>query len=795
MLKRSILKISTFLMLMVSVALIFVACGKVEFKVNFVVDDEIYATINTNGEEVIKMPTDPTKEGYIFDGWYWDNNDWQNPFTANSLLDAPLSSDMSVYAKWATPDSLQGTEISIKDFESLSGDKYSLKVSNATASLSLGSYVSVNSKTKWTLSTDIYGNNTIASKVATLSIGDNTYYVLVTADNGSTQLYTLQIRRKPIYNVIFDTAGGTAVQKQEVEEDSLATAPETTKEGYTFASWNYDFSNPITDNMVVVASWNANSYKINYDVNGGELENKHTEVTFDQNYQLSTPTKRGYSFIGWYNGEDLVENGIYKTAGDTNLKASWEIIDYKITYDLKGGSVAIANPSTYTVETDNIILNNPTQLGYEFIGWTGTDVTEPSKGVIIYSNSIGDRTYTANWEFNGYKINYHLNGGENNSNNPATYTVEDEITLQAPTKVTDVTTTTTTYLGNGNYSVEQLVTAYTFLGWFADENFENSITTISGTSAVVLYAKWSENTTTTTTTTTIQAYSRDGKYVYFGSYPQTKVTNSTLTTSLNSLAGALPTSGNNQKWTSYGYYISGSVSNYMWYIDVEYSEAKYRGVYFTSYRPYYCTNRSSSSNGYQDDNGYYTSTVYWFKYEPIKWQILEESNGYATILADLALDSQQYDYDGSYSNNYANSTIRAWLNDTFYNTAFNDFQKALIQTVTVDNSASSTGSSSNSYACANTNDKVWLLSYTEAFNKYFSSNSERTKKSSDYAKSQGCWTSKISGYEGNCYWWLRSPYFSNSYRAWSVSDDGIYDIYSVYLTNSGVVPALKIKLS
>ena len=73
-----------------------------EFKVNFVVDGEIYATVDTNGNEVIKMPENPTKEGYNFDGWYWDKDEWEKPFTANSLLDAPLSSDMSVYAKFVS---------------------------------------------------------------------------------------------------------------------------------------------------------------------------------------------------------------------------------------------------------------------------------------------------------------------------------------------------------------------------------------------------------------------------------------------------------------------------------------------------------------------------------------------------------------------------------------------------------------------------------------------------------------------------------------------------------------------
>ena len=87
--------------LTVAITLGLASCGNdVEFNVKFIVDGEIYATVGTNGEETIKIPENPTKDGYIFDGWYWDNGAWQKPFTANSLLDAPLSSDMSVYAKW-----------------------------------------------------------------------------------------------------------------------------------------------------------------------------------------------------------------------------------------------------------------------------------------------------------------------------------------------------------------------------------------------------------------------------------------------------------------------------------------------------------------------------------------------------------------------------------------------------------------------------------------------------------------------------------------------------------------------
>ncbi|MBO4308938.1 MAG: leucine-rich repeat protein [Clostridia bacterium] len=92
--------------LLLAAVLLLAACGgAVQFKLNFIVDGEVYATIDTAGKEAIKMPEDPTKEGDTFDGWYWDKDTWQKPFTANSLLDAPLSSDMNVYAKWKIAES------------------------------------------------------------------------------------------------------------------------------------------------------------------------------------------------------------------------------------------------------------------------------------------------------------------------------------------------------------------------------------------------------------------------------------------------------------------------------------------------------------------------------------------------------------------------------------------------------------------------------------------------------------------------------------------------------------------
>ncbi|MBQ2737341.1 MAG: InlB B-repeat-containing protein [Clostridia bacterium] len=69
-----------------------------KFDISFIVDNENYGKITTDGNEQIAMPENPQKDGYVFKGWYWDKGIWEKPFTANSLMDAPLSSDLSVYA-------------------------------------------------------------------------------------------------------------------------------------------------------------------------------------------------------------------------------------------------------------------------------------------------------------------------------------------------------------------------------------------------------------------------------------------------------------------------------------------------------------------------------------------------------------------------------------------------------------------------------------------------------------------------------------------------------------------------
>ncbi len=301
-----------------------------------------------------------------------------------------------------------------------------------------------------------------------------------------------------------------------------------------------------------------------------------------------------------------------------------------------------------------------------------------------------------------------------------------------------------------------------------------------------------------------QLYVRDGQKITFGSYPQSEVTDDALKAALNVKAGTLPTSANAQNWTSYGYYINGSASNYMWYIDVVDGADKYRGVYFISYRPFDEQKTSSSGNSHQDDHNYSTGVVYWFKFEPITWTILSENtaDGTALILCDMIIDSQAYDSGTIYNSNYESSTIRRWLNRNFYNTAFDDLSKQIIKTTVVDNSVGSTGSSTNSNACPNTEDKVFLLSYSDVKNSdygfssiFTDTDTVRQKNPTDYAFVQGASSTTNQNVDGTCGWWLRSPHNNGNKNVRFVAADGSLERNtSVYYTSYGVVPAIQIIL-
>ena len=178
--------------------------------------------------------------------------------------------------------------------------------------------------------------------------------------------------------------------------------------------------------------------------------------------------------------------------------------------------------------------------------------------------------------------------------------------------------------------------------------------------------------------------------------------------------------------------------------------------------------------------------------EDIEWIVLATEGDKSLIISKYALDCQQYNTKYT-SVTWETCSLRTWLNETFYNSAFSTAEQAQIlkTTVTADKNPSYSTSPGN-----DTKDNVFLLSITEA-NKYFSSDSERMCVPTAYAIAQGAYTSSSYsvGGKATCWWWLRSP-GGNGSGAANVLYDGSVDTYGHNISIGGycVRPALWINL-
>ncbi len=227
--------------------------------------------------------------------------------------------------------------------------------------------------------------------------------------------------------------------------EEAVSIPNPTKTGYTFLGWTgLDLSLATTDyvlpkgstgNKTYRATWRANDYKIHLNANGGTISFNEIDVTFDSFFVLPLPTYNGYDFVGWFdNNSTKFESGIYVTASDLYLNASWNTHGYSITYNLNGGENNSNNPITYTIESPDITIKDPTRTGYTFVGWTTNEVSTPTMELQIASGSTGDRMFTANWVANEYTVTVDLNGGECDTTS-YTFTFGSEYSIIEPTKV------------------------------------------------------------------------------------------------------------------------------------------------------------------------------------------------------------------------------------------------------------------------------------------------------------------------------------------------------------------------
>lgn len=144
--------------------------------------------------------------------------------------------------------------------------------------------------------------------------------------------------------------------------------------------------------------------------------------------------------------------------------------------------------------------------------------------------------------------------------------------------------------------------------------------------------------------------------------------------------------------------------------------------------------------------------------EPIEWRVLLIDGGDAQLVSQYALDAQPWN-KGDARAKWTKCTLRTWLNDEFYNAAFDEAEKAVIVTKEIPN-----------YEELNTADPVYLLSCDEA-KRLFSSHQDRMVLPTQYAISRGIYQSKKYG-PGNAQWWLRTHSWEDDHKAAYVAGSG-----------------------
>ena len=402
------------------------------------------------------------------------------------------------------------------------------------------------------------------------------------------------------------------------------------------------------------------------------------------------------------------------------------------------------------VNTEDFTLPIPKKDGHTFIGWTSSEITEPTLNVTI-SNFKEDVTYVANYKTNTYKITLDVNGGDPIDNNEIEIEY-DEIFNVIPTR-----------------------TNHTFLGWFKGEE-QVKIGKWNYNEDVVLQAKWYEGDLD------VEFDEENGlTYIYYGSYPQTVVNDESLISALSNI----------------------TEENELGYI--EYNGNEYKKI---------ISNPRGFNYKFMNGDLIVEDEVYYFLVEPIKWRVLEIKDNEIKLLSEYIIDNKQFhlstenriiDNDLIFPNNYDYSDIRAWLNGYdgssynannynnkgFLNIAFTTNEQSLID-ITVLNATNDSN---------NLNDKVYLLSSDDLSNKEYGFNpvlsyedENRIGTLSDFARTIGCFMVKYSNNLESGFWWLRTRDGRITHSYYTSEDGSNGYVMTVNEPHVGVRPGITLKL-
>ncbi|MCR5459190.1 MAG: InlB B-repeat-containing protein [Acetatifactor sp.] len=235
---------------------------------------------------------------------------------------------------------------------------------------------------------------------------------------------------------------------------------------------------------VVAMTFSSTSYAavkvtVKFSANGGSVSTSSKQVNYPGTYgTLPTPSRRGYSFAGWYtsaSGGTKITSTTKVIRGTVHaLYAHWTANRYTVTFNGMGTAVS---PSSKTVTYDSSYgtLPSPSKTGYTFSGWY---TNANGKGTRIYSGTTvktaSNHTLYAYWVPINRTLYFNANGG---SVSPTYKTVtygKSLGSLPTPTR-----------------------SGYTFAGWSKTQtgsaNYVNSNTTFNQTSNLTVYARWNKN--------------------------------------------------------------------------------------------------------------------------------------------------------------------------------------------------------------------------------------------------------------------------------------------------------------
>lgn len=365
-----------------------------------------------------------TKTGYTFKGWSKTDGATSATYTnGQSVTLSQTDTNITLHAVWS-PNSYTITFDGNKsDYPNVTGTTESLSMTYDVAKNLPSCGFTNNGYTFVGWDTDS------RAQVPTYTAGQSVSN-LVSSNGGSITLSA--IWKGNSYTVTFDANGGTTptASKSVTYDNIYGTLPVATKTGYSLKGWftaktggtqvTADTEVTITSAQTLYAQWTANTYTVKFNSQGGSTVADKT-VTYDFTYgTLSTPTRDGYKFLGWFTatsgGTQVTADTKVAITATQTLYAHWQANTYTVVFNGNGNTGGSTATQTLTYDkAEALTANGFTKTGYHFVGWatsaSGSKVYSDKQSVTNVAGTNASVTLYAIWEANEYTVVFNTNGG------------------------------------------------------------------------------------------------------------------------------------------------------------------------------------------------------------------------------------------------------------------------------------------------------------------------------------------------------------------------------------------------